>query len=149
MKVIRNGVFETNSSAVHSLAIAKDGMEPSILPVDENGYIITDFGDFGDYNVGITAFDQATKLSYIATECYYINHWDENIEDNYVWKNVCDAVTEYSGAKGVRLLHKTEPSLNHQVLPEYGELKFCDEWNEDSVNDFIFNKYVGIKMSHD
>ena len=148
MKVIRSGVFETNSSAVHSLAICKDGMEQSNLPVDELGYIITDFGDFGDYDVGITTFDQATKLSYIATECYYLNHWDEHIEDSHVWRNVCDAICEYTGAKGIKLLHKVEPSLNHQVLPEY-DLKFCSEWDEDSVNEFIFNKYVGVKMSHD
>lgn len=148
MKVIRSGVFETNSSAVHSLAIAEDGMEPSNLPVDKHGYIITDFGDFGDYNVGITAFDQATKLSYIATECYYLNHWDEHIEDSYIWQNVCDAICEYTGARGVKLLHQVEPSINHQAQPEY-ELKFCSEYDEDSINGFIFNKYAGIKMSHD
>lgn len=148
MKVIRKGVFETNSSAVHSLAICQDGMEPSYLDVNEDGYIITDFGDFGEYDMGITTFDQKVKLSYIATECYYLNHWDEHIEDSYIWKNVCDAICEYTGAKGVKLLHKIEPALNHQALPEY-DLKFCSEWDEDSVNEFIFNKYVGIKMSHD
>ena len=148
MRVIRSGVFETNSSAVHSLVIAKEGMEPSNLPLDEDGYIITDFGDFGDYDVGITTFDQATKLSYIATECYYLNHWDEHIEDSYIWKKVCDAICEYTGARGVKLLNKVKPALNHQELPEY-DLKFCDEWDEDSVNGFIFNKYAGIKMSHD
>ena len=148
-KIIRYGVFETNSSAVHSLVIAKDGLEPSKLPVDEDGYIITDFGDFEDYDVGITTFDQNVKLSYLATECYYINHFDEHIEDSYTWKNICDAVCEYTGAKGVKILHHIEPELNHQVQPEYGEPKFCDDWNSESVNNFIFNKYAGIKMSHD
>ena len=118
------------------------------MPVDKYGYIITDFGDFGDYNMGITIFDQATKLSYIATECYYLNHWDVQIEDSYIWKNICDAICEYTGASGIKILHKTEPSINHQAQPEY-DLKFCDYWDDDSVINFIFNKYVGIKMSHD
>ena len=147
-RTIRNGVFETNSSAVHTLAIAKDGMEKSYLDVDEYGCIVTDFGDFGDYDVGVTTFDQKIKLSYLATECYYLNHWDENIEESYTWQHICDAICEYTGAPGVKLRHEVEPSLNHQEIPEY-ELKFCDEWNPDSVNSFIFNKYVGINMSHD
>ena len=148
MRVIRKGVFETNSSAVHSLCIDKSGLEPSKLPVDEDGYIITDFGDFGKYDMGITTFDQATKLSYLATECFYTNHYNENIEESYQWNSICEAICEYTGAPGVKLLHQTEPELNHQVMPEY-EPKFCDYWQEDSVINFIFNKNVGIKMSHD
>ena len=145
---VRKNVWETNSSAVHTLVVAKDGLEPSKLPVDEDGYILTDFGDFGDYDMGLTTFDQSTKLSYLATECYYLNHYDTHIEDSYVWGDIVDAVCEYTGTKGIKLLHQTEPSLNHQVLPEY-ELKFCDYWVEESVINFVFNKWIGIEMSHD
>lgn len=147
-KVIRGNVWETNSSSVHSLAISSDGLELSKLPIDKDGYILTDFGDFGDYDMGITSFDQAIKLSYIATECYYLNHYDEDIEESWAWRDICDAICEYTGARGVRLLHKTEPSMNHQTVPEY-DPKFCNPWDYESVINFIFNKYVGIKMSHD
>lgn len=148
MEKIRNDVHETNSSAVHSLVYAPTGLEPSHLPVDEEGYIIADFGDFGKYDMGITAFDQETKLSYLATECYYLNHYDTNIEESYVWEHICEAICNYTGAPGVKVLHKTEPEINHQAVPEYN-LKFCDYWSEDSVVNFLFNKYVGIEMSHD
>ena len=149
MRVIRKCVFETASSAVHSLCIDKSGLEPSKLPVDEDGYILTDFGDFGDYDMGITTFDQATKLSYLATDCFYTNHYDENIEEeSYQGRYICESICEYTGAPGVKVLHQTEPELNHQAMPEY-EPKFCDYWQEDSVINFIFNKNVGIKMSHD
>lgn len=148
-KVIRDNVWETNSSAVHSLAISRDGLEPSALPVDEKGYIITDFGYFPEYDEGITTFDQTTKLSYLATECYYINGYSERIEESYAWRAICDAICKYTKASGVRLLHKTEPALNHQVLPEYSDLKFCDCYDEDSVINFIFNRFIGIEMSHD
>lgn len=147
-RVERKGVWETNSSAVHSLTYAKDGLEPSSLPVDEDGYIITDFGDFGDYDMGITAFDQATKLSYLATECYYTNHYDDNLDESYQWQHICEAICNYTGAKGIKILHKTEPQINHQEVPGY-EPKFCDYWREDSVLNFVFNKYIGVKMSHD
>lgn len=147
-RIIRNNVFETNSSAQHTLCISSDGLEPSKLPVDKDGYIVIDFGYFPNYDEGIITFDQATKLSYIATECYYLNHWDTHIEDSYAWQNICKAICKYTGAPGVCLLHKTEPELNHQAMPEY-ELKFCDYWNEDSIINFVFNKFVGINMSHD
>ena len=147
-KVIRKNLFETNSSAVHTLAISGDGLEPSNLPVDKDGYIITDFGDFGDYDMGMTAYDQATKLSYLATECYYLNHWDIHLDDNWQWEHICEAIKEYTGAKGVKVLGKVEPNLNHQVQPSY-DPKFCNPWYDNSVISFIFNKYVGIEMSHD
>lgn len=146
--MIRWDLYETASSAVHALTICRDGMENSCLYVDSDGYIITDFGDFGDYDMGMTTFDQNVKLSYLATEAYYLNHYDENIEDSYMWRDVCDAICEYTGARGVKVRHKTEPSLNHQVVPDY-DFKFCNAYNRDSVNNFIFNKYVGINMSHD
>lgn len=147
-ETMRKNVWETNSSAVHSLVVCKDGLEPSHLPVDANGYILTDFGSFGEYNMGLTTYDQATKLSYLATECYYLNHWDKELDEYYGWRDICDAICEYSGAKGVKVLNKVEPELNHQAQPEY-DCKFCNPWNEDSVINFIFNKYVGIEMSHD
>lgn len=148
LRALRKHVFETNSSAVHTLVISKEGLETSNLPVDEDGYIVTDFGSFGKYDMGITAFDQATKLSYIATECYYLNGWDKNIEKYYGWQYVCEAICKFTGAKGVRLLKKTEPELNHQEMPEYN-LHFCNVYDEDSIINFIFNKHVGIEMSHD
>ena len=147
MKKLRKQVFETPSSAVHSLAISREGLEPCKLPMDGT-YIVTDFGDYGAYDVGITAFDQETKLSYLATECYYLNHWDENIEEYYIWKNICDAICKYTGASGVNLLHETEPEINHQAIPEY-DLKFCNAYDEDSIINFIFNRFVGVEMSHD
>ena len=147
-RVLRRQVFETNSSAVHTLAIARDGLEQSNLSVDKDGYIVICFGSFPEWDMGITTFDQATKLSYIATECYYLNGGDKNIEEYYEWQCVCEAICKYTGAKGVRLLREIEPELNHQEQPYYN-LHFCNAYDEDSVINFIFNKYVGIKMSHD
>ena len=144
----RKCVFETNSSAVHSLIIDKSGLEPNKLRLDNDGYIVTDFGDFGDYDVGIKTYDQSVKLSYLATECYYLNSWDKDLENSYQWKDICDAICEYTGARGVRVLGNVDPAINHQAQPEY-EPKFCNYWDEESVINFIFNKYIGIKMSHD
>lgn len=41
---IRKGVFETNSSSVHSLVISNDGREPSKFKLNKDGEIEIDFG---------------------------------------------------------------------------------------------------------
>ncbi len=148
MIVMRKGVWETNSSAVHTLCYSNDGLEPSHLPTDKDGYIVIDFAAFPEHSENLTTFDQNTKLSYLATECYYLNHWDEHIDNFYIWEHVRKAVCEYTGARGIRIEGCITPELNHQVIPEY-ELKFCDAYDEDSIINFIFNKNVGIKMYHD
>ena len=83
-KKIRSGVFETNSSSVHSLVFSKEGLEPSVLPVDKNDKIITDFGEFGrEYCIYNT---QAEKLSYLITCLYYLSSGFDSVEgvyDNY------------------------------------------------------------------
>lgn len=146
MIVTRNKILETASSAVHALAVAGE-LEPNKMPM-KDGYIVIDFGNYGDYNEGKTIFSQSEKLSYLATECYYLNHYDKDLSDFYVWNNISDAVCKYVGANGIRIVDYSEPELNHQAIPEY-DLKFCNHWDEDSVISFIFNPNVGIKMSHD
>ena len=148
MRVQRNNIWETNSSAVHALAIDKSGLEPSKLPIDKDGYIITDFGNFGAYSLDKVCFDQETKLSYLATECYYLGRWDDQIEDNYTWKYIVEAICDYTGARGIRVLKNVQPEINHQEIPEYN-LHFCNAYDEDSIVNFVFNKYVGINFTHD
>lgn len=147
-KAIRNNVFETNSSAVHSLAVHSEGLTGSNLPVDSDGYIIADFGNYGDYNMGITIYGQAEKLAYLATESYYLYGWDTDIEEYNNWNMICKAICKHAHAAGIRLQHKVEPELNHQEVPNY-TYHFIDPWDECSIIDFVFNKYIGVRMSHD
>lgn len=146
MRVTRKEILETASSAVHALVIAGE-LSENKLPM-EDGYVIAHFGDYGEYDMGITIFDQDSKLAYLATESYYMNGMDTDLSDSYMWQSVCEAVCEHTGAKGVKLVDTQEPSLDHQVIP-YDGFKFCNEWDKDSIIDFIFNPNVGIKMSHD
>ena len=66
MKKIRNNVFETNSSSVHSLVINSEGLEPSNLKIDpKTDHIIVNTQYFGtEYNI---YNDQEDKLSYLIT----------------------------------------------------------------------------------
>ena len=146
MKKVRNGMFETNSSAAHTLVVADSGLEPSHLPLDENGYILAAFGNFDrDYHIYSS---QEDKLSYLLTECYYLNGWNDMVEEMSSFKDIEEYICDYAGARGIRILRRVEPSINHQEQPEYG-FHFVNEWDEGTVINFVFNKHISIKTDSD
>ena len=150
-RVIRKEIYETASSSVHSLVISSDGMEPSKLPVDKDGYITVKYGEFG--KDGTVYSSQEDKLSYLVTQCYYLGGWeyDINRDNNYHFRNIEDAIIDYTGARGTRIVGG-EPDIDHQTVSQMsydGMHLIQNEWDEKKIQRFVFNKYIGIKMSHD
>ena len=143
----RNGVFETNSSSVHSISISEDGMEKSNLPV-KNGYVIARFGEFGnDFRLYRT---QEEKLSYVVSLFYYICGWrKEDIYEDWAFREFSDAVAEYTGTKGVKIVGR-EPSIDHQSQPESSDGNdVLNLYNTSFLMQFVFNKYVCLKTDCD
>jgi len=149
-QVIRYNVFETNSSSVHTLAIAKEGLEPSHLPTDKEGYILARYGSFGKER---RYYDtQEEKLSYLVTCCYYLSHgWDkESLYENWTFREIQEAICEYTGAKGIRIVGDDEPEIDHQSQPDDGwDLNVVDGYDHEQVVSFVFNKYVSLKTDCD
>lgn len=148
MRKIREGVFETNSSSVHSLVYSNGGREPSVLPMDKEGKIVADFGEFGkDYCIYDT---QAEKLSYLLTCIYYVSGaFDvEGVYDDYYFRILEEYICEYTGAKGIKILGETEPYIDHQSIPDYG-IDIVNIYDEDAVLNFIFNKNISLKTDCD
>lgn len=145
-KVIREEVWETNSSAQHTLYI-KGKLGKNKLKM-KDGYVLADFGQFGTEEHIYTS--QNDKLSYLLSELYYINHYEENIEDMYQFKYIEEAIMNYdSTVLGVKILGKIEPSIDHQEIPEYGESHFVNYWDKNSIQNFLFNNNIGIKTDCD
>lgn len=140
--ILRKKVFETNSSSVHSLVISEEGMEESNLPIDEDGYVIAEYGSFG--KDGTIYSSQSDKLSYLLTQCYYLGGWEYQLRDtnNYHFKHIEEAICDYTGAKGIKIV-AGDPEIDHQEHPEY-ELKFVNEWDKKSIQNFVFNKYISL-----
>ena len=138
---IRRGVWETNSSSVHSIVIDKGGREPSNLPVKDRKIQI-DFGRFGkDERVFSSQYD---KLSYLITCCYYLCGFDyEDIYDNYEFQRIQEVVCRYAGVKGIRIIGKNEPSIDHQSQP-YEGIEIINTYHDDEIIDFVFNKYISL-----
>lgn len=155
-RTIRYGVFETNSSSVHTLQISKDGMEPSALKIHKSdGKIHVPLKDWSKSDKHYTS--QIDKLSYICTRAWWADHKyenDVNNEDhNYAICHIEKAICDYTGANGIHLYipKGVEPGFDHQTMPEYADDMngFCDIWNEESVQNFVFNRYISFITDHD
>jgi len=141
---IRGEVFETNSSSVHSLTFGTYGMEKCKLKVHRDGYIHINFDIFNT---------QAEKLSYLATCAYYIESDDydvENVNDSYFWKRISEAISEYvPNCKGVKIMGKKEPYIDHQSIPSYDNIEFLNTYDKDTVVRFVFNRDIWLKTECD
>lgn len=147
---IRKNVFETNSSSVHSLAISRDGLEPSRLLKDKDNKIVTDFGSFGK---DLCLYgSQEEKLSYLMTCLAYMSNDFGNIEgiyNNYKFESIENAICEYAGADGIKILGYVDPEIDHQSIPDDSSDMIINIWDEDEIVNFIFNKHISLKTDCD
>lgn len=144
---IRQGVFETNSSSVHSLTFNKKGLRKCLLKPNEEGKLRVSLGHFGkDHNIYDT---QSKKLSYLMTCCYYLAGMDlENMYNSYEFKDIEKAVMEYTGCSGIEVYGESKAHIDHQSIP-YNEIELINTYDKDAIIGFIFNKYIGLKTECD
>ncbi len=123
-KLIRNSVFETNSSSSHSVSVADDTKEfvlDALYP-DQDGIIEIEGGEFGwewfKHN------DAQTKASYIAQQFQY----DENKLDT-----IREVIMEQTGAEDVRFVGLDDGYIDHDSV---GIL----DSDKETIRQFIFNK---------
>jgi len=122
MKInIRKGVFETNSSSMHSISISSND--------HFNFYdkpIIGRFGEFGwGYDELVTPEE---KLSYVLTA---IQYYDDGINENnitdstyYIWLN--EMIKDYTG-------HEIDLRINYN---DFYPLGYIDHQSVDTLDDF-------------
>lgn len=145
---IRNEVFESNSSSVHTLTFSKSGREPSKFVLDKDGYLHVDYGTFdAEYNVYTEQYD---KLSYLITLCSYCaDVYCREVTETYQFREIEDAIKEYTGCVGIIIDGLEEPAIDHQSIPYDGDINIINIYDKDAVIDFVFNKYVGLKTDRD
>ena len=152
-KTIRHGMFETNSSSVHSLIISKEGMSPSGLRIEKTTDMIR--VPLKWWGKGECVYDsQLDKLSYICTRAWCGGGEDydligHNDEYGYALGSIEEAICEYTGASGIELYipDGVVPGFDHQTYPEYSDDMngFCDIYNNSSIQNFVFNRYISFE----
>lgn len=162
MRQIRNGVFETNSSSMHSLSIKKGGTYGTLLVDEYENKVITCFGEFG---WGYDCYrDPANKLSYLVTmlvetngNCYSIEELCETEE----FQEINSVVAEYCNCDGVLIDEKIEQVnyngeyyewnehsgyIDHQSVMNIHDLLNCYDC---TIEEFIFNEGVMLIIDND
>lgn len=133
---IRNNVFETNSSSVHTLVISSKNRGRCHLHVENDGYIhvklTTYYGkDEKDYTT------QLEKLTYIVTWMYvYYGCNLKNLFDGWIWKEFIKKFCGYVNED----VHRTPTGLNE---PKCVGIKIDKITNEiNSAYDFLDHQSV-------
>ena len=132
-KIIRTGVFETNSSSTHSLSVAREDQEfvmETIYP-DQNGIINVDGQQFGwgwdRYN------DAMSKLAYA---------FQDSPDHNY--DLIKEVVMKQTGASEVNF-DEGDGYIDHGGVGTTEDIR----WDREEMRNFIFNKNSWLFIGND
>ena len=149
MKLIRKGVFETNSSSTHSITVESNTGFTSISPNNDGEIVIKASGEYGWAQE--TYKDPVDKLDYITI---YARDWCGESSEQFL-SQIKNCVEEHTGAT-VKFEYETERSWNgndhnsgyidHQSveMSDYHHL-FLDDGK--LLKDFIFG--IGSELETD
>lgn len=168
---IREGIFETNSSSIHSLVLLNQELsKPNLreLRINKDGVIKIPLGYFGkNYRIYSS---QKEKFSYIMTTFYCWFGEDitkfENKDDwhNSYWEDIKEAIISYINAscpekhctdivpilpKRTKNHYDWEVGFDHQTYPSYLEDCVVNLYVPQKVVEFIFNKNVALETNCD
>lgn len=170
-RTVRYGVFETNSSSMHSLTVGDGYIFPaSSLKIETiDNRVCVEFGEFGweikDY------YDPINKLSYLLTmvaetECHGLPNKEEFYETEG-FKLIDEAIADYCNCDGICIdendisikewnydgeTHKYfdhEGYIDHQSCEDYKNLKDFLDYNGCDAIGFIFNEGVVLHTDND
>lgn len=151
----RQNVFETNSSSTHSISFSSkdDSLEDSYLRVDHDGYIHTEFEEFGWEQETHTS--QEIKLKYLITMIACVHglspSWHEkdfahlrtDITELDDFKTLNDEIIEYTGCENGLYIDESYGYIDHQSFEDYRSLKdFLKDWGVKNCIEFIFGNVI-------
>lgn len=147
-KLIRNGVFETNSSSCHSISIDKNNKNftASSLYVDEDGCVTLTGGEFGweqeEY------FDALTKANYCAQDIYRYDWSSDSYSlDEYKKNMLIDVIKEQTGCTDV--LFDIQSLKDGYIDHESHGTSYEAFQNKEILRNFIFNRNSYLETDND
>jgi hypothetical protein len=143
-KLIRHGVFETNSSSSHSISISHDVSKYQTLFPDEAGVYEFNGGEFG---WGYDSYTDAdTKANYVATMSMELGEGrgDECDDGSTPLRDLLESViTEHTG------ITKFEYSLKYAYIDHQSVDLGMLKWTPQEMKDFIFNPRSELDIDND
>lgn len=150
IKLIRNEMFETNSSSTHSIVVSyTNDRLLDTLPLDVNGDVLLEGGEFGwEYAV---YRDALTKANYLAlyTVQYYPN--DVNLAGENLVDLLVRVIKDQTQCNNVIFnFHNNAANysyIDHQSIEDKNYHWLFNE--TDDVRAFIFNKDSYLETDND
>ena len=139
--LIRNQVFETNSSSCHSVSVQYGDVFDGLTP-DANNEIVIYPGEFGwgYYDRPEEINDPLTKIAYC---------WQDTCEGSKQREMLEKVVLEHTGASKLRMQSTfddgSEGYIDHQSAGTSHKL-FADEW---TLKNFLFSPNSVLTLDHD
>lgn len=136
--LIRNRVFETNSSSCHSVSVQYGDVLEGLTP-DKNNEIVVYPGEFG---WGVEEFtDPLTKIAYC---------WQDTREGSKHREMLEKVVLEHTGASKLRMqpsddAYYSEGYIDHQSMGTSYDM-FVDEW---TLKNFLFGPNSVLILDND
>lgn len=130
-QLIRNSVFETNSSSCHSISVGNSGVYKG-YPVEEDGSVIIEHGFYGWEKKMYTSV--CDRLSYV---WIYIRDWSGAKSKDFL-EMFTKVVLDHTG--GIEIIEDPRPA------DSYSNQGYIDHQSvEDSDLDFIFESEAVLK----
>lgn len=148
MKVMREGVFETNSSSTHSICISDKQAVLDTLPIDENGVLNVYPDEFGwgveDYNNA--PMKAAYCLTWLKADGYENVCPRKNDEELFV-----KVLKDVTGAKTVRFIPASDGDFYPYGYIDHQSDGVCAEAfkDYDTLKNFIFNPESVLYIDND
>lgn len=138
IKLVRHGVFETNSSSCHSLSIAHSGALVGLTPNEDNEIVLTP-GEFG-WEVE-TFQDPLTKIAYC---------WQDTEHDSARREMLIEVVLEHTGASKLVMRQSNsryfpDGYIDHESVGTSREA-FVDK---TTLKNFLFNSHSELIIDND
>lgn len=146
---IRQGCWESNSSSVHTLTVSKNGMEKNKMRLYK-----------GKIHIHCRAYDkepevlemQIEKLTYLVSWVVYKyggygwNNYDGIRDRMYELDYIEDALRSYDESiTGVEIHDLDKAYIDHQSQYDCA----INLYSEESIKNFIFNSYIGLRICCD
>lgn len=144
MKIVRHGVFETNSSSSHSISVSDDVEKYETLYPNEDGVLVFEGGEYGwgyeTYN------DAESKANYVATMSQELGEGrnEEGDEADTPLRDLLESViTEHTGITEFEYCLK-DAYIDHQSV----SCKMLS-WTPAEMKNFIFNPRSELDIDND
>ena len=162
-RVIRNGIWETNSSSMHTVTVRGKYNKPSFFYSGDT--ISVWLGEYGWSGYPLDDFIEKLKYALsmvLHTEYPEFNHWKEEfvvdqdiLEELNGYKLLVNAIREYNKDFKRIIIKRKDGAyypygyIDHQSCEDYHSLQeFLDDWNVDAER-FLFDENVVVYIDND